>query len=65
MQNENVCDPAKLVEPDRVHRLAYTSQQIFDLEVENIFEKVWVYCGHESQVKKPGDYATMTIGTSR
>ena len=62
MQNENVCDPAKLVEPDRVHRLAYTSQQIFDLEVENIFEKVWVYCGHESQVKKPGDYATMTIG---
>ena len=55
-------DPAKLVEPDRVHRLAYTSQEIFDREVENIFEKIWVYCGHESQVKKPGDYHTLQIG---
>jgi len=55
-------DIAKLVEPDRVHRLAYTSQEIFDLEVENIFEKIWVYCGHESQVKNPGDYHTLQIG---
>jgi phenylpropionate dioxygenase-like ring-hydroxylating dioxygenase large terminal subunit len=55
-------DIAKLVEPDRVHRLAYTSQEIFDIEVENIFEKIWVYCGHESQVKNPGDYHTLQIG---
>ena len=55
-------NPAELVEPDRVHRLAYASQEIFELEVANIFEKVWVYCGHESQVKNPGDYYTMTIG---
>jgi phenylpropionate dioxygenase-like ring-hydroxylating dioxygenase large terminal subunit len=54
--------PANLVEPDRVHRLAYTSQEIFDREVENIFEKIWVYCGHESQVKQPGDYHTLQIG---
>jgi phenylpropionate dioxygenase-like ring-hydroxylating dioxygenase large terminal subunit len=55
-------DPRTLVEPDRVHRLAYASQEIFDLEIANIFEKTWVYCGHESQVKKPGDYVTFTIG---
>jgi phenylpropionate dioxygenase-like ring-hydroxylating dioxygenase large terminal subunit len=54
--------PRALVEPDRVHRHAYTSQEIFDLEIENIFEKIWVYCGHESQVKNPGDYYTLQIG---
>src|SRR5579859_6546780 len=47
---------AELVEPDRVHRTVYTDQEIFDREIEQIFEKVWVYCGHESQVKAPGDY---------
>ena len=58
----NKLELEKLVEPDRVHRFAYTDPDIFDLEIKNIFEKVWVYCGHESQVKKPGDYYTITIG---
>ncbi len=51
-----------LVEPDRVHRSVYTDQALFDLEVERIFERIWVYCGHESQVPKPGDFYTMQIG---
>ncbi|MBL8377625.1 MAG: Rieske 2Fe-2S domain-containing protein [Burkholderiales bacterium] len=55
-------DPRTLVEPDRVHRLAYTSEEIFEREIEQIFEKIWIYCGHESQVRKPGDYHTLTIG---
>ena len=58
----NKLELEKMVEPDRVHRTAYTSQEIFDREIENIFEKIWVYCGHESQVKKPGDFYTMQIG---
>src|SRR5580698_8548554 len=53
---------AELVEPDRVHRSVYTDQEIFDREIEQIFERVWIYCGHESQVKKPGDYWTVQIG---
>ena len=62
MLHEPVPNLKKLVEPDRVHRLAYTDPDIFDLEIKEIFEKIWVYCGHESQVKKPGDYQTLTIG---
>jgi len=52
----------QLIEPDRVHRSVYTDQEIFDLEIKQIFEKTWVYCGHESQVPNPGDYYTLTIG---
>jgi phenylpropionate dioxygenase-like ring-hydroxylating dioxygenase large terminal subunit len=52
----------RLVENDRVHRTVYTDQSIFDREMENIWEKTWVYCGHESQIKRPGDFYTVQIG---
>ncbi len=52
----------RLVESDRVHRTVYTDQEIFDREMENIWEKTWVYCGHETQIKRPGDYVTVQIG---
>jgi len=55
-------DIAALVEPDRVHRKAYTDPEIFELEMEHIFEKLWVYIGHESQVKNPGDYYLARVG---
>src|SRR6476646_2995875 len=55
-------DVTALVEPDRVHKTVYTDQQIFDREMERIWERIWVYCGHESQVPMPGDYYAVTIG---
>jgi nitrite reductase/ring-hydroxylating ferredoxin subunit len=55
-------DVSALVEPDRVHKTVYTDQQIFDREMERIWERIWVYCGHESQVPNPGDYYAVTIG---
>ena len=51
-----------LVEADRVHRRCYSDPDIFELEMKNIFEKTWQYCGHESQIPKPGDYYTFQIG---
>ncbi len=51
-----------LVQPGRVHRSVYTSQAIFDLEMSHIWERIWVYCGHESQIPKPGDYYQVRIG---
>jgi len=55
-------DIAALVEPDRVHRKAYVDPDIFDLEMERIFERLWIYIGHESQVKNPGDYYLAQVG---
>ena len=39
----------------------YTSKDLYDLEVENIFMKEWLWVGHEEQVKKPGDYFAFNI----
>ena len=53
---------AEFVEPDRVRREVYTDPAIFELEIQRIHERVWIYCGHESQVPKAGDYYAVQIG---
>jgi len=53
---------SEFVEPDRVRREVYTDPAIFELEMQRIHERVWIYCGHESQVPKTGDYYAVQIG---
>ena len=62
MLEEKIPNVAGLVEPDRVRKEVYTDPALFQLEMERIHERVWIYCGHESQVKRPGDYYTVQIG---
>ncbi|MEW6689776.1 MAG: Rieske 2Fe-2S domain-containing protein [Pseudomonadota bacterium] len=62
MLQEHIPDLSKFVEPDRVRREVYTDARIFELEMERIHEKYWIYCGHESQVPKAGDYVAVQIG---
>ena len=51
-----------LIQPGRVHRRVYTDGEIFDLELERIFGAAWIYVGHESQIKSPGDFLATRIG---
>ena len=51
-----------LVEPDRVHRDLYLSNELFALEQEHFFANTWNYVGHESQISSHGDYLTQEIG---
>jgi phenylpropionate dioxygenase-like ring-hydroxylating dioxygenase large terminal subunit len=53
---------SRFVQPGRVHRQIYTDPAIFELELERIFGAAWIYIGHESQVKNPGDYFATRIG---
>jgi benzoate/toluate 1,2-dioxygenase alpha subunit len=46
-----------------VHTDVYTQPDVFRAEMQNIFERTWVYVAHESQVAKTGDYKTASIGT--
>ena len=52
----------ELVQEDRVHRLIYTDPDIFRAEMTNIFGAVWVYLGHESQIRRNDDYITVRLG---
>jgi len=51
-----------MVQPGRVNRRLYTDPEIFELELERVFGAAWIYVGHESQVKNPGDFLATRIG---
>lgn len=46
----------------RVARDLFTEPELFDLEMELIFEKVWIYACHESEIAQPNDFITMRAG---
>src|SRR3712207_5992840 len=45
----------------RVHRSALTAPDILALEREHIFERCWLYVGHESEVPNPGDFRRRNV----
>ena len=54
--------PSHYVEPDRVRREIYIDPRLFEHEMERIHERIWIYCGHSTQIPNSGDYATFLIG---
>jgi p-cumate 2,3-dioxygenase alpha subunit len=54
-----VNDPAKL--DFRVHRAAMVDAQVLEREMRRIFDVCWIYVGHESEVRAPGDFVTRTL----
>ncbi|HEY4317760.1 MAG TPA: aromatic ring-hydroxylating dioxygenase subunit alpha [Herbaspirillum sp.] len=55
-------NPRDLVRDDRVHRSVYTSESIFNDEMDRIFGNTWLYVAHESEIPNAGDYVTASIG---
>src|SRR5215208_6910183 len=57
--------PLVLHQPERfrfdVNRAALVDPAIFAREREKIFERCWLYVGHESEVRAPGDFRTRTV----
>ena len=50
-----------LVRDDAVHRDVYINPEIFQLEMERLWARTWIYVGHTSQVPAPGDFITCDI----
>jgi benzoate/toluate 1,2-dioxygenase alpha subunit len=46
----------------RVERSIYTDAQVFDAEMERIYDRTWVYLCHESQIPEAGSYFACEIG---
>jgi benzoate/toluate 1,2-dioxygenase alpha subunit len=45
-----------------VDRNIFVNEALFDLEMKRIWERVWIYIAHESQLPKPKDFLTSWIG---
>ena len=46
----------------RIHTRAYNDRAVFDAEMRNIFEHVWIFVGHTSEIPNSGDFKTSYIG---
>lgn len=53
---------AALVRDDSVHKSVYTDPALYQLEMERIYGRAWIYVGHDSQVPNPGDFHATRIG---
>ena len=51
-----------LIRRDRVRGDLYRNPEIFQLELERIWYRTWIYVGHESEIPKPHDFVRKTIG---
>ena len=59
---------ARMVVDDRergvfkVDRQVFLDAEILEMERREIFDRCWLYAGHESEVRKPGDFVTRRVG---
>lgn len=44
-----------------VDNRVYTHLDVFEAEVERIFERVWLFACHESEIRETGDFVTMDL----
>ncbi|MEP6720064.1 MAG: aromatic ring-hydroxylating dioxygenase subunit alpha [Variovorax sp.] len=54
-------DAAELVRQNSVHRDAYVSRDVFDLESRRFFAATWNFVAHASQLPEPGAYVTLDL----
>jgi p-cumate 2,3-dioxygenase alpha subunit len=58
--------PALLVDPTqrifKVARRNFVDHEIYEAEKEKIFDRSWLYLGHSSELPKPGDFISRSVG---
>ncbi|MEN0135185.1 MAG: aromatic ring-hydroxylating dioxygenase subunit alpha [Rhodococcus sp. (in: high G+C Gram-positive bacteria)] len=65
-REEAAVDPSQLVERREVGMSLeapfYTSQEYYDLDIDAIFAKSWIFVANEAEIPDAGDYVTITVG---
>ncbi len=58
-------DPYIIDEPERerfqLNRAVLVEPDVLAREHKAIFDRCWIYAGHESELRKPGDFQTRSV----
>ena len=46
----------------QISREIFVSDELYEMEQEQVFARAWLFVGHESQVPNPGDYFVSSMG---
>jgi nitrite reductase/ring-hydroxylating ferredoxin subunit len=54
----------EIVRPEQgnVSRRLFADAEVYELELDRIFRRSWLFLAHESEVPEPGDYVTRQLG---
>lgn len=52
----------QLIQRDRIHGSLYRDPSIFAEELAKIWQRTWVFVGHESEIAQPNDYVRKKLG---
>jgi len=44
-----------------VNRAVFVSRELFEREQRAVFDRCWIYVGHASEIRNPGDYRTRSV----
>jgi phenylpropionate dioxygenase-like ring-hydroxylating dioxygenase large terminal subunit len=55
-------DVESLIRGNRIHGSLYRDPAVFEREQDEIWNKVWVYVGHDSEIPNNGDFVRRAIG---
>lgn len=62
-QTEEISDlTSKHIPGHALPREFYTSKSIFERDIANVWNRNWIWVGHESQIPEPGDYFLFDYG---
>ncbi|GGF63360.1 aromatic ring-hydroxylating oxygenase subunit alpha [Alteromonas lipolytica] len=59
---KSITSAADMVMEDRVHKSLYSDPEIFEEELDKVFNHTWVWLAHESEIPDSGSYKTAKIG---
>jgi anthranilate 1,2-dioxygenase (deaminating, decarboxylating) large subunit len=62
MSAADIAGLAGLTQGDRVSSTLYTDPALFELEMDRIFNRTWVWVAHESELPGAGDFRTAYVG---
>jgi phenylpropionate dioxygenase-like ring-hydroxylating dioxygenase large terminal subunit len=62
--NSSLHSAKRLVDSDHgeISREIFANAEIYRREIEQIFGRAWLFVGHESQIRKPGDFFMSKMG---
>lgn len=60
--SEAEIDELVSLERGEVDRRIYSDEEIFELEMEHIFGRAWLFLCHETQIPEPGDFFQSVMG---
>lgn len=55
-------DPASLVNEDRADGSIYNNALLYDMEMDRIFKRNWIWVAHRSDLPDPGSFITTFVG---